>query len=400
MGGVSGLKARSRIRLALVLAAAVAPACSLFIPFDDYAGSARADADAGSDGDASQASDGSPPGDVDAGAGDASECDADVRSDPANCGACGRSCGAGATCESGRCPIELVVTSDAGEIGAIHIDPDPRAQDPPPYLYFTTRGGAVGRMVPDSADAGVQYTPAPGAVGPLSVRSSAASGVVAMDGGIAFFRAQTFVDEGLHPLVEGWAGGPVVHEQSNVFFAVPSGVSWRSVNVTPPDAATYGQAATAAPVAFALSRPTRVLWASVDGTTYVMSADAPTSSPAVLLDGGWPDTISLAATATHVYVGQKSQGVRIFDWDQIASTATYSQVTVVLDDPAVVVADPRYLYVLELRATDRGELHRVPGDGSTKPIQIASMVAPARTLAISGDYVYFADGESVYRTIR
>src|SRR5688572_20448963 len=110
---------RSLVLTALLAlgAIAIAEACSLAIPFDEYPGPPP--------GDASPPLPGLPDGGDGGPATDAADADpcafTDVRGDPNNCAACGRRCANGGACDNGRCPVEVI--TEAGTVVSLTIAP-------------------------------------------------------------------------------------------------------------------------------------------------------------------------------------------------------------------------------------------------------------------------------------
>ena len=113
------MRAASLLAIGTSASLALAAACSLFVPFDEYGGS---------EGDGAAPLDAAPLDGADAD-GDAGEdaggaCDGvDLKTDPGHCGACGRRCSGGGACEAGRCPVEPVVVEETGTVSWLSFAP-------------------------------------------------------------------------------------------------------------------------------------------------------------------------------------------------------------------------------------------------------------------------------------
>jgi hypothetical protein len=378
---------RPRWRLAIFTFAVVGmEACSLFIPFDDYPGAAPTPGNDGS---------------LDGRSGDggiAESCgDADTKSDPLNCGACGRRCAAEGACNAGKCPIEPASSLGGANLVDFAVAPLPATDGGDQYVYATTALSRVIRTKTSQPTGPVEVVPGGTTTGKLSVNVNGTNGVYSVDGGIAWFKSTNFATAPGKPLVDRPNIGPILLEKTLVFWGEPSGLWWRTVNATDPSPALYSNIALPAPVALDTIAPNRILWTTANGVTYETSSETP-ATPAMLLDGGVPDTRCMAATASLLLLCQKSQGVLVYDWNRATDAAVFKRKWT-LDDPEAITTDGAYMYVLDAVGAN-ADVRRAPLDGRGPTIILASNVSAAGRLVVAGDYIYFLDGASVMRTTK
>jgi hypothetical protein len=369
----------------VVVIGALAPACSLFIPFDDYRGSP--------DSGANVVEGGAADGELDAEADDAS-CEAsDKDSDPNNCGACGRICVEGAgSCKAGRCPLTTLYDVDGGTVQALalpHVDAGA-------HLYFTTTETFVARRALDTG--AIETAPTSGgAARALAVSDDDSFGVTAVAvRTIDSFDPVDFANRPLATISTNHVGlGPVHLTGDMVFWGDSAGAWWSSRT---PDAAAGGgsDAGTAPPVAFAEVNGS-VLWVTSDGAVF----STPSKNPGAvmrLLASGTATFADIAVSKRYLYLAQKTSvggGLVVY---ALANLATPVR-TVALVDPQAVVTDEEFVYVLDFRskAAADSRLWRTRIDG-TQPIILADALRTSRGLAVDGQFVYFGDGPTVART--
>src|SRR4051794_34009690 len=166
-----------RAALVLVATALCLHACSLFIPFDDYAAQASADSATAEAGDAGEAG------------ADAECADVDTQNDPQHCGTCRRACVTG-SCEAGHCPIEEVFSDPA--LGSIQHLAIADAGDGV-WLYFTATDAGLGRSRIGSAPYELApIAPAARAPGPVTVDSEGRRGALVYEDDILVFDLDAF----------------------------------------------------------------------------------------------------------------------------------------------------------------------------------------------------------------
>lgn len=375
------------VLLTALLGAAGASACSLFIPFDEYPGST----DAGSSVDASQ---------EDASLGDASDLDAgedakaickgiDTKTDPKNCGACGRACVIGG-CDAGRCDIDEVSPGlDAGSVLSLYADP---LDDAGTMLYVTRTSGHVGRVLLDTAPEERMPLASPLATGGVAITNNGQTGIYAGADTIGSFKTATFTIAAPEVILTRTGLGPLAVELNTIFFGDPSGMNWTQAKA---DASVFSTP-TVAPVAIT-SQANTLYWTSADGDVYSMQSRSPANA-ALIINAGRPGVTSLAVAKSRLYLGQKSQGLILYDFDGISAS---NPKKVALDDVEALTTDNAHIYVVDYigGARSRARVLRTNLDG-TAVIVLADGLLGAKTIAVTGSYVYFGDGRRILRTTK
>jgi hypothetical protein len=370
-----------------VLAAAVAEACSFFIPFDEYAGSGTGPVtEAGSPGPGADGGDG---GDDDGGL-EASCKNVDTRSDPANCGACGRRCVTG-PCDASRCTVEPVLDVGSAPLSSLGLVYDGGAVD---GVYYTRTNGALGRTFLGAATPTEELAPIDAGVGPIAVLTAGQLGATGTTTGIDWFRGTNFTDTPPAVVVPSTPGlTSLTLEGSVVFWGDSAGLSWRDVKAGPrtllDDAGT--------PVAFD-SDSTTLYWTTFNGQIYRMDWRSP-GYPALVVDAAASGIRALAAGKKSVVLAQKSQGLLFFTLDATQQGTLTRKVT--FSDPEAVATDSLHVYVLDFGpgGGNKTRLFRTDPDG-TNELLLADGLDPSPALAVASDYVYFADGARIVRTTK
>lgn len=384
--GLRSASARLPRRLlagALFAASGALYACSLLIPFDEYPGDGVSFDAAAGDGSDEASVDAGPidaSGDVDAG-----ECvGIDKSNDSSNCGACGRRCIVG-SCAEARCPIETVLTLEAGAgaIAALEVG----SGDAGP-LYLTATKGVFGTM---DLPSGVPMFSAEGALGPMSLNGPNTTLAFAVDGGVSGFHVN---DAGVgvrERLVHDRPGLSTVRaEGTSIFWGESAGIGYANAK---PDAGVTLLDAEAPPVAFAAAVGV-LYWITADGTVRSMSIKTP-GNPATTVATGATGVSALGAAKKFLYLAQRSQGLLVYE----ATSSTYElRRKVALDDPGAVVTDGEHVYVIDFGGSKtKARLYRMNADGTT-PVVLAENLNGTPGLAIDGAFVYFGDGARVART--
>lgn len=369
------------IGVVILTVAGVLDACSLFIPFDDYAGDPRTATPVESGiTDALATSDVDEDGDVTACA------NVDTKHDPSNCGACGRKCVTG-VCESGKCPVEDVFTSDAGVIQEMRFSSVPN--DGGDALYYTQQGGALGRVLLETRKS--ERAPTNLATGALAISVVGTLGVIGSDASVLLFRENTFTTATPQKLLKRADVGPLRIQGNILYFGDQDGVSWTALQAD----ASIDSAASPRPIAFTTIAST-ILWTSADGDVFSMQYRTP-GNPATVVEAKRPGITSIAVTETKLYLGQRSQGLVIFDYDGTLAT---NPRRIAMDDVEAVVADTEHVYAIDFSATKDGpRLVRANSDG-TDLIVLAESLEGSRGLVLSGEYVYFSSGSTILRTTK
>jgi hypothetical protein len=382
----------------LVLAAAAGEACSFFIPFDEYAGtpdggngaggSSGGVGEGGADADNDAADDGGDDG--------ASACKGvDTKSDPQNCGVCGRHCANDGGCEAGRCPVEIVFGGGGAAFEAFDIGAYPA--DAGDAIYFTRADGTVGRLLLASGPLPpppIENAPDAGpAAGPISVTGNGVVGAFAAgDAGIESFRGTTFTT--VAPTAVSPAPGLTSMSLQGfvVFWGDSGGLWWKDTRVG--GARSGPVIGTDLPVAIEGSQAPILYWTSVDGTTYRMDSRSPGVAAQVFAAGLAGGVESIAVTKKNVVLGQKSQGLVVYAFG--TTDATFVR-RVTIPDPQVLVTDQSHVYALDLGTPTRARLLRTLPDG-TELITVADQFSGTHAIVLDGDWVYYADGAKILRT--
>jgi hypothetical protein len=389
----------SKVTALLALAAAFAEACSFFIPFDEYAGSGQSPPDAGLEGrapDATAVSDSAlddGPVVVDDGSTPVTcSSSADVKSDPANCGACGRQCAGDGGCEAGRCPVEVVFDAAASILGlAAAPSDDPDAGD---YLYFTLASGGLERVLADGVK-DAEAMPTDAALGPVSLAGGGTLGAFATAKAIEAFKVGTFSSAA--PIVVSTTESP-----ATALMMVGSVAYWGTTDVFWKTAVASGKPSDAgAPpgVAFDYYGST-LYWVVDDGSVYRMSAVTPGAAAAAISPfGSGRMAQSFAVGKKTIVVGQGSQGISVFTLDATGH-GTLSRTNSAPSDPLVMTTDAVHVYVVDANGGGRkGRLFRLLADG-TEFITLDDTLVAAPAVVLSGDYVYYANGAQILRTTK
>lgn len=385
-----GLSPR-RLRVVLLVLAGIASACSLVLPFDDYREPNEADATAPDSLAPGPEPDGAADGAADDADADDAACPSDRTSDPLNCGACGRVCADGGACAGGQCPITTVVEEPRGRIERIVATGGPFA-GAPDCLYYTVSTGAVGRIALPSGPP--EYAPAPGAAGFLDVAPNGRRGVLGVDGSILGLAPSAFDASPVGYSTHAGLSGLFASASANRFFWSDEAGVGTSAFGKPDATAVIGPGAAA--VGFYESAG-RLLWATADGAVWVVAASAP-DNPAPLFNASASGLTGVAATKTHIYLAQRSQGVLAYSWDGAASVDP--AVTLLpMAEPLAIVATSSNVWVIDRGGTAKAELRRYPPGGGAKVVLASGFVATAG-LAVKDEFIYFADGPRILRTTR
>lgn len=385
--------------LLVVVLAAIAEACSLFIPFDEYPGDPlleggaldqSAPGDGGSVGDAA---------DEDGAA--ANRCRGiDKQTDPDNCGACERKCLSG-VCTNGKCEIEVVSEGvDAGTILAI--TPDVLADGGVGFLYLTRSRGFVGRVAmtvtpfqEEDRYLGAGSPP----TGDVTVNAQGTQVVYVADAGIVGVRTSPSFDAGQIDLIIRRQDVRVasVRGSSNIlYFGDGTGLYWtQSNNLFRTDASFDGSATENAVVALTTNGQT-ILWTTDRGEVYRMQTLAPENPAIVMKPTDRGGVTSIAVSGKRLYLGQKSQGIVMFPYETTADPT--KPTTVASSDIEALATDGSHVYAIDFGAsTKAARLVRIDMDTSDFAV-LADGLTRSPALAIFGPYVYFADGERLLRT--
>jgi hypothetical protein len=370
--------------------AAVAEACSLFIPFDEYPGSSSLPSDDGGGPDV-LAADGGSDGDL---GGDAvATCKGvDTKNDPANCGACGRRCVSGdGGCSVGRCAVETVLDG-TGTLRALGIASTVDAlADGGDLVYFSRTTGQLGRTLAGSGTA--DLSPSTTASGPLSVGTTAARGLVGTASSVVTFRETTFVAAAPALVADAVGLGPLFLHGNTAYWGDSAGLWWKDIGTLVKNGFDGG---TAAPVAIDVYG-TSLYWTTGDGTISRMDAVVQ-GSPTTVATAAAPGVESMVAGKKNIVLGQRSQGLLVFELDA-AQRGTLVR-TVALADPQALASDTLHVYAVDVGAGgNRGRLFRTAFDG-TEAIVLADGFTGSTGLAVSGNFVYFADGARILRTTK
>jgi hypothetical protein len=300
-------------------------ACSLIIPFGDYDRSF---------GDAAP---------MEAG------CDADLQTDPGNCGACGHDC-LGATCTPpGQCDPTVLATFDGGAVQSLAVD------DTFVYLGWSeTDAGQIVRVKKDGSQPAsllaatgtihnVAYSPKDG-----NVYFTQAGGTVARTSAVPS------ADGGLNPVTIVAAG------LTNAF-----GVAVDDTHVYWADGALDGGT---------LSRSELV---SLDGGVIVQGQAQPF---AIALDDAGLYWTNFASNDLGGAVMRASK-----------DGSNVTKLVPKLDVPAAIALDDRFAYftVVNLVQMTGGQVQRVDKTGGV-PERLAERQSFPIVLAVAGDYVYWA----------
>lgn len=316
----------TRARLAVAVGALCAGglACSLIIPFGDYDRSF---------GDAAP---------MEAG------CDADLQTDPGNCGACGHDC-LGATCNPpGQCEPSVLVTYDGGTVQAIAVD------DAFVYVgWASDDAGLVARVKKDGSKPPSQLA----ATGPIHTLVYSPK-----DGNVYFTQADLVARTAAVPLADGGL---------NPVTIVASGLT-----------NTFGLAVDDA----------YVYWANG-----ALDGGALGRSDLVSLDGGvivpgQPQPFAIAVDDAGLY--WTNFVANVLGGSVMRSSKDGANVTTLvsnLDIPAGLVLDDRFAYytVLNFLQMTGGLIARVDKAGGA-PERLVERQAFPVSIALAGDHVYWA----------
>jgi hypothetical protein len=150
------------------------------------------------------------------------------------------------------------------------------------------------------------------------------------------------------------------------------------------------------PVGFATFQST-LFWTSADGTVLQMSAMLP-GNPALVVGASAPGVTTIGAARKFIYLGQKSQGLLVFDLDNAKQATLARKVT--MDDPQAILVHGPYVYVIDFSfAQGRARLLRAELDG-TGLIVLADGLTRSRGLGVAEPFVYFGDGPRIVRTTK
>jgi hypothetical protein len=378
----------------LFLAAAAGEACSFFIPFDEYSGTPNVGGEGGppeagtGDGGTDAADDGGDDDDT------VPVCQGiDTKSDPLNCGACGRVCANDGGCEAGRCPVETVYAASGAAFESFGVT----TADGGSEIYFTRADGTLGRLF--VVDGGVETTSpeyalgADAAAGPMTVTGNGGAGAFfAGNAGIESFRGPTFTTS-VPGAVSPASGLTTMNIQGFVVFWGDSGGMWWKDTRTAV-AKSGPVVGTDVPVAIDGTQAPILWWTSEDGTAYKMDSRSP-GFAAQIFDAGLSGGVeSIAVTKKYVVLGQKSQGLRVYTL--VSTGATFLR-PVAIPDPQVLATDEAHVYALDLGTPSRARLLRILPDG-TEFILLADQFVGTHAIALDGDWVYYADGPKILRT--
>ena len=358
----------------LTLAAGIAEACSAFIPFDEYAGPPLVTTDPGPDGGAS-----------DGGTlADAGCTGVDLRSDPNNCQACARRCG---SCDAGRCPIGVVADGTSAitavSLGVRETDGGGEA------LYFVRASGTLGRIDPD----GSHYEESPATVAaPVSFGST--NGVVASKtDAIEAFSRDRFVDAGVFQVIPPRNNlGPLLYA-ANVFWSDDDGMFWSNTKAD----ASVNQLSDASAIAIT-SASGFSYWTDETGMVLRTSSGSPDFSNLVLPADAVGGVNGIAVGPKHIYLTQRSQGLRIIDYDD--GTPAKLARLVSIADPELVAVDDSHVYVYNAGpAVGHKQLLRYELDG-TGFLILADSLTAVRALIVDATYLYFTDQTKLLRIVK
>lgn len=379
--------------IVVVLAVAATEACSLLLPYDDYAGhgqeaggpvvdssSPSVDSGAVVDSDLPVTDGGGGVPDACAGI--------NLHTDSANCGACGRACVTG-SCAAGKCPVDTLAPADPSAVVALDYETAP---DVGPALYFTRESGALGRVITDGG--AVEITTTTKATGPVFINANGARGIFGGTNSVWTFRTAGFATDTPDRITTRASLGPVLYAGSLAYFGDPTGILWATATAN----AMVDGAAGPAPVALATSDG-RVYWAASDGQVFSMRAANP-QTPALVVATGRTGLSAIAATTANLYLGHPGQGLVICNLDETTVLATESRI-VSLDDVEAIASDGAHVYALDFpgnRAT--GRLLRMDMNGDELIVLAGSLTPSPHALTLAGNYVYFASGGLIQRTAK
>ena len=360
----------------LTLAAGIAEACSAFVPFDEYAGPPLAETDAGRD--AGATSDAGPDANV--------ACkDADLKTDPNNCGACAHPCGG---CDAGLCPTELL-SDGPTNITALDIgnrDPGGASE----AIYFVRSSGTLARIDSDGGryEEALVHTNA----APLAYATS--NGVVSSrTDAIDVFSRDRFLDAGVTQIVPPRNKlGPLLYESGNVLWSDDDGAFFAAA--TRADA-SVSQLSDAGAIGITSFNGVS-FWTDENGLVRRTSSQSPDFFVQVL-----PATTAgitgIAVNQKHIYLTQRSQGVLVYDWN---GTTAKGPTIVASADPELVVIDDSHIYVYNAGpAAGHRQILRYELDG-TGYLVLANALTAVRALAVDATYLYFADQTKLMRIVK
>ena len=363
----------------LTACVAIAGACSLFVPFDDYAGTnaTEAGSDASAETDA----------EADARPLDPTCEGVNLSSDPSNCGACGRRCLA---CDAGRCPIEILADDpDAGNVTSA--DLGRRGLDGgDPAIYFAREAGVIARTDPD----GGGYEAAR-AAGTTSLSFGAVNGVIGYNNVIEKFSSDHFLDADADVIANARGVGPILYAANRVFWGDADGMWWKvatksNMSLTQFDAAVeFGP-----PVAITFSDAGFSFWTDTRGTVVTTALKAPGAlSPVIQAKA--EGTTAIAVSVNHIYLTRRSLGLLVYDFD--GNNATFAR-QILLTDAESIVVDESHVYVTDLGGKVNGDdrLLRFDANGLSQLVLSDTVTGP-RVFGVDDAYVYFSSGAKVAR---
>jgi hypothetical protein len=386
--------------LIAVVMAAIAEACSLFIPFDEYPGDPL---EAGTSTDGSVNGDGGGADVVDEDS-TAVKCRGiNKQTDPLNCGACDRACING-TCTGGKCEIEVVSAgTDSGTI--LGLGTDVLADGGVGFLYLTRSKGFIGRIpIPFPTDGTTveedRYMgPTVPPIGDITVNIAGSQVLYAADAGIIGVRTGPTFDSGQVDVVVRRQDVRVVSVRgaTNIlYFGDGTGLGWTQANNVFRADAGFDAAPYPNPVVALTTSGQQILWTTDRGEVHRMQTLTPENPATVMTPTDRGGTTSIAVWGKRLYLGQKSQGIVMFTYDTTADPN--KPTTVASSDIEALATDGAHVYAIDFGISAKSaRLLRMDLD-TTDFAVLADGLTRSPALAIFGGYVYFADGERLLRT--
>jgi hypothetical protein len=366
-------------------------ACSLFIPFSAY------DSEPAAQGDGGAAAESGPQG------GDAGTCDADLSNDNANCGACGRACGA---CLAGLCPQEPFYQYSKDSpiyMVGIALDSD--------YVYG---GGALVGF-----DAG-----SPGAIARIAkvTHTGAAIAItlapvarVAIADPEVFWTQGAFGDAGTAehgigrapkvPPTDAGVALPYVGGQTSPFaIAVDhTTVYWSNYGLNAAGFDLWSASLSDASTARAITPPEGVAGVAVDSTAIYYSLALPTGKIfRANKDGTSPQAIAenqsspflLALDDSYVYWTELTSGGSVSRVQKDGGAVL--QIATSQDKPNLIAVNDTYVYWTNYAQGSLGTLNRAPKAGG-KSILLAINLTNPSDIAVDETYVYVVTNGGIFR---